>query len=130
MCNGEYIVQGYAQKICLKSAILDFPGRNLQLTAEFSLNLTLSKHISGNKTEYEGRLLSPLMVGLRFIFTQYVPEADVHDGLVHPLENVLKAGHFTPEILGCLEIIISRGTVLILDGNPEIGVHIMSNSVI
>ena len=28
--NGDNTVQGYGQKICLKSAILDFPGRNLQ----------------------------------------------------------------------------------------------------
>ena len=30
---GDNIVQGYRQKICLESAILDFPGRNLQQTA-------------------------------------------------------------------------------------------------
>ena len=29
---GDNIVQGYGQKICLESAILDFPGRNLQQT--------------------------------------------------------------------------------------------------
>ena len=30
---GDNIVQGYGQKICLESAILDFPGRKLQQTA-------------------------------------------------------------------------------------------------
>ena len=31
--NGVNIVQWYGQKICLKSAVLDFPGRNLHQTA-------------------------------------------------------------------------------------------------
>ena len=30
---GDNTVQGYGQIICLKSAILDFPGRELQQTA-------------------------------------------------------------------------------------------------
>ena len=30
--KGDNIVQGYGQKISLESAILDFPGRNLQQT--------------------------------------------------------------------------------------------------
>ena len=30
--KGDSVVQGYGQKISLESAILDFPGRNLQQT--------------------------------------------------------------------------------------------------
>ena len=31
--SGDNFAQGYGQKICLKSALLDFPGKNLQQTA-------------------------------------------------------------------------------------------------